>query len=99
MSEKEFKEYPDGGSLKANTTKKLESSPDYWGSIAIDLSNSTAVQVVDGLSVFKISGWKKRNNAGQVYLSLAINRWVPEHDAVSERKLSSSFGQDDDIPF
>jgi hypothetical protein len=99
MSKKEFTEYPDSGSLKANTTKKLESSPDYWGSIAIDLSNTTAVQVVDGLSVFKISGWKKRNSAGQTYLSLAINRWVPEHDASAERKLTSSFGQDDDIPF
>ena len=99
MSDKEFTEYPDSGSLKASAVKKSESSPDYWGTIAIDLSNTTAVKVVDGLSVFKISGWKKRNNAGQVYLSLAINRWVPEHDAVSERKLSSSFGQDDDVPF
>ena len=99
MSEKEFKEYPDGGSLKANTTKKLESSPDYWGSIAIDLSNSTAVQVVDGLSVFKISGWKKRNKEGKTYLSLSINRYVSEHNASAERKLLSSFGQDDDVPF
>ena len=99
MSEKEFKEYPDGGSLKANTTKKLESSPDYWGTIAIDLSNTTAVKVVDGLSVFKISGWKKRNKEGQTYLSLSINRYVPEHNAMAERKLSSSFGQDEDVPF
>ena len=99
MSDKEFTEYPDSGSLKANAIKKSESSPDYWGSIAIDLSNTTAVQVVDGLSVFKISGWKKRNSAGQTYLSLAINRWVPEHDASAERKLTSSFGQDDNVPF
>jgi hypothetical protein len=99
MSEKEFTEYPDSGSLKASAVKKSESSPDYWGTIAIDLSNTAAVKVVDGLSVFKISGWKKRNSAGQTYLSLAINRWVPEHDAIAERKLSSSFGQDDDIPF
>lgn len=99
MSEKEFTEYPDSGSLKASAVKKSESSPDYWGTIAIDLSNTTAVKVVDGLSVFKISGWKKRNKEGQTYLSLSINRYVPEHNAVSERKLSSSFGQDDDIPF
>lgn len=99
MSDKEFTEYPDSGSLKANAIKKSESSPDYWGTIAIDLSNTTAVKVVDGLSVFKISGWKKRNKEGQTYLSLSINRWVPEHDAVSERKLSSSFGQDEDVPF
>jgi hypothetical protein len=99
MNEKEFTEYPDSGSLKASAVKKSESSPDYWGTIAIDLSNTTAVKVVDGLSVFKISGWKKRNKEGQTYLSLSINRYVPEHNAVSERKLSSSFGQDDDIPF
>lgn len=99
MSDKEYTEYPDSGSLKASAVKKSESSPDYWGTIAIDLSNTTAVKVVDGLSVFKISGWKKRNKEGQTYLSLSINRYVPEHNAVSERKLSSSFGQDDDIPF
>ena len=99
MSEKEFTEYPDSGSLKANAIKKSESSPDYWGTIAIDLSNTTAVKVVDDLSVFKISGWKKRNKEGQTYLSLSINRYVPEHNAVSERKLSSSFGQDEDVPF
>lgn len=99
MSDKEFTEYPDSGSLKASAVKKSESSPDYWGTIAIDLSNTTAVKVVDGLSVFKISGWKKRNKEGQTYLSLSINRYVPEHNAVSERKLSSSFGQDEDVPF
>ena len=99
MSDKEFIEYPDSGSLKASAVKKSESSPDYWGTIAIDLSNTTAVKVVDGLSVFKISGWKKRNKEGQTYLSLSINRYVPEHNAVSERKLSSSFGQDEDVPF
>lgn len=99
MSDKEFTEYPDSGSLKANAIKKSESSPDYWGTIAIDLSNTTAVKVVDGLSVFKISGWKKRNKEGQTYLSLSINRYVPEHNPVSERKLSSSFGQDEDVPF
>lgn len=99
MSDKEYTEYPDSGSLKASAVKKSESSPDYWGTIAIDLSNTTAVKVVDGLSVFKISGWKKRNKEGQTYLSLSINRYVPEHNAVSERKLSSSFGQDEDVPF
>jgi uncharacterized protein (DUF736 family) len=99
MSDTEFKEYPDSGSLKANSIKKSESSPDYWGTIAIDLSNTAAVKVVDGLSVFKISGWKKRNKEGQTYLSLSINRYVPEHNAMAERKLSSSFGQDDDVPF
>lgn len=99
MNNKEFTEYPDSGSLKASAVKKSESSPDYWGTIAIDLSNTTAVKVVDGLSVFKISGWKKRNKEGQTYLSLSINRYVPEHNAIAEKKLLSSFGQDDDVPF
>ena len=99
MSDKEFTEYPDSGSLKASTVKKSESSPDYWGTIAIDLSNTTAVKVVDGLSVFKISGWKKRNKEGQTYLSLSINRYVPEHNAIAERKLLNSFGQDENVPF
>jgi len=99
MSDTEFKEYPDGGSLKRNVVKRSESSPDYWGTIAIDLSNTAAVKVVDGLSVFKISGWKKLNKEGKTYLSLSINRHVPEHNASAERKLTSSFGQDDDVPF
>ncbi len=99
MSEKEYTEYPDSGSLKANAVKRSESSPDYWGTIAIDLSNTAAVKIVDGLSVFKISGWKKRNKEGQTYLSLSINRYVPEHNAVLEKKLLNSFGKDDDIPF
>lgn len=99
MSDKEFTEYPDSGSLKTNAVKKSELSPDCWGTIAIDLSNTTVVKVVDGLSVFKISGWKKRDKEGKTYLSLSINRYVSEHNAVSERKLSSSFGQDDEVPF
>lgn len=77
----ENKPYPDSGKLQATKVKKNEKSADYFGDIAIDLSNMTAVQVIDGLHLFKLSGWKKVSKAGNTYLSLSVSRYAPEGSA------------------
>ena len=93
---KTFKPFPDGGNLRASLTKKGAKSPDYWGSIAINLKDMTNIHVVDGLHVVKLSGWKKADNSGKTYLSIAVDRYVPEAAPAPERQ---SPAQDDDIPF
>ena len=95
--QKTFKPYKDSGSLKAAASKKSEKSADYWGDIAIDLNDKTAFKVVDGLTVIRLSGWKRRGNDGKAYLSLAVNRYVAE-EAAPVRRQSEDLG-DDDIPF
>lgn len=73
-----FKQKPDSGALFRNLTKKSPKAPDYSGEIAINLNDKTAVTVVDGLHVFKISGWQKETAAGKKYMSMAISRFVPD---------------------
>ena len=94
--EKTFKPYPDGGNLRASLTKKGAMSPDYWGSIAINFKDLTNIQVVDGLHVIKLSGWKKADNSGKTYLSIAVDRYVPEAAPAPQRQ---SEVLDDDVPF
>ena len=74
----ENKPYPDAGKLTASKVKKHEKASDYFGEIAIDLKNMKGVEVVDGLHIFKLSGWKKVSKAGNTFLSLSINHYVPE---------------------
>jgi hypothetical protein len=96
MSEKfEFKPYPDGGNLRASLTKKSEKSADYWGHIAINLKDLTAIETKDGLHIVKLSGWKKQDKQGKTYLSLAVDRYVAE-DAP---KSKPSKDEDEDVPF
>ena len=101
MSEK-FKPYPDSGTLRASGTKKGAKSPDYWGNIAINLKDLTNIQTEDGLTVIKLSGWKKTDRSGKVYLSIAVDRFAPESRSggVRQESQSQSFPDDDsDIPF
>lgn len=88
---KEFKPYPDAGKLMASATKRGEKSPDYWGEIAINLKDMTNIHTEDGLTIVKLSGWKKQDKNGKTYLSLGVNRYVPE-GAISPQR-------DDDVPF
>jgi hypothetical protein len=92
MSDNQYKPYPDSGSLRASQTKKGPKSPDYWGNIAINLKDLTNIQTIDGLTVVKISGWKKQDKQGKTYLSLAVDRFVPE-----QRSTSKPARQDDDL--
>lgn len=97
---KQYKPYPDSGSLRASQTKKGPKSPDYWGSIAINLKDLTNVQTVDGLTVVKLSGWKKQDSQGKTYLSIAVDRFVPEQRPQARPQQSSGVeDMADDVPF
>jgi hypothetical protein len=92
----DFEQNPDSGRLMATSVKKTPKSPDYWGEIAIDPNDMTNVQVVNGLHVYKLSGWKKTSKAGAIYLSVAVSRYVPEGTVTKARPKAD---EDSDIPF
>ena len=98
----EYKAYPDNGSLRASTSKKGPKSPDYWGNIAINLNDMTNIKTEDGLTVVKLSGWKKVGKDGKTYLSLAVDRFLPKQEGgdYSRQPIrqEDDFG-DQDIPF
>lgn len=96
---KTFKPYPDSGNLRASSTKKSAKSPDYWGSIAINLKDMTKIEVIDGLHVIKLSGWKKVDSSGKTYLSIAVDRFVPEQSSSAPQRQSQPQDDDSDIPF
>lgn len=75
---KEYKAYPDSGKLQATGSKLKPTSPDYWGEIAINLKDMTNIEVKDGLTIIKLSGWKKLDSSGKTFLSLSVKRMVPE---------------------
>jgi hypothetical protein len=95
---KTYKPYPDSGSLRASATKKSPKSPDYWGNIAINLSDTTNVRTEDGLTIVKINGWKKVDASGKTYLSLAVDRFVPNAQPAASPAPQDDM-PDDDIPF
>jgi hypothetical protein len=94
----EYKPYPDSGSLRSTSIKKGPKSPDYWGNIAINLKDTTNVKTQDGLTIVKLSGWKKVGNDGKTYLSIAVDRFVPESKGETPKRQDDNFG-DDDVPF
>jgi hypothetical protein len=79
-------------------TKKTPKSSDYWGDIAINLSDMTNVRTEDGLTIIKLSGWKKVDASGKTYLSLSVDRFVPNAQPAS-RPAPQDDMPDDDIPF
>ena len=89
-----YKPYPDGGTLRASQTKTHEKSADYWGDLAINMKDLTNIKVIDGLTVIRISGWKKKDLNGKTYLSLSVNRYVPEEEGGSGRNTRR---QEDDL--
>ena len=69
-------------------------------SYSINLKDLTALKVENGLTVIKLSGWKKVGGSGKTFLSLAVNRYVPEQGAVRQENQAQSFpAEDSDIPF
>lgn len=98
MSDKQYKPFPDGGKLRATISKRTPMSPDYWGDIAINLNDTTALKTVDGLTVVKLSGWKKVDSSGKTYLSLSVDRFVPQAEPVAKPKGRVE-DMDDDVPF
>lgn len=98
----DFKPMPDSGQLFATQSKKTPKSPDYFGNIAINLKDLTNIKSEDGLTIVKLSGWKKVSKSGKTYLSVAVDRFVPNTQGGSVRQESQaqSFPEDDsDIPF
>jgi len=96
-----YKPKADTGTLRAQGSKKTTNSPDYWGDIRVNLKDMTAVTIEDGCHVIKLSGWKKIDKNGKVYLSLGVNRFVPlaESGAIRHEDQRQDFPSDDDIPF
>jgi hypothetical protein len=97
----DFETRPDTGSLFAEQSKKNPKSPDYSGTIAINLKDLTAIKTENGLTIIKLSGWKKVGKSGKTYLSLAVNRFVPQQQGgVRQENQAQEFPADDkDIPF
>lgn len=95
MSEQR-KIYPDSGSLFSNKIKNNPKSPDYNGSISIDLSNMTNIKKVDGFTVVRLSGWKKVAKNGVTYLSLAVDRYEGPKEG---EKPKADPVDDEDVPF
>jgi hypothetical protein len=98
----EYKPYPDSGSLRASSVKKGPKSPDYWGNIAINLKDLTNVHTEDGLTIVKLSGWKKVDKSGKTYLSISVDRFVPEQKSggyTRQETRQEDSVNDDDVPF
>jgi hypothetical protein len=97
----DFETRPDTGSLFAEQSKKNPKSPDYSGTIAVNLKDLTAIKTENGLTIIKLSGWKKVPKSGKTYLSLAVNRFVPQQQGgTRQENQAQEFPDDDkDIPF
>jgi len=97
----DYKPYPDSGSLRASSIKKGPKSPDYWGNIAINLKDLTNVHTEDGLTIVKLSGWKKVDKQGKTYLSISVDRFVPEQRSggSTRQEPRQEDVSDDDVPF
>jgi hypothetical protein len=100
--DKPFEARPDSGNLHASQIKKTAESPDYWGTIAINLKDLTNIKTENGLTVIKLSGWKRVSETnGKTYLSLAVNRFVPEAQTGTRQENQAQSHPDDssDVPF
>jgi hypothetical protein len=99
----QFKQRPDSGTLNATQSKYKENSPDYFGEIALNLSDMTNIRIEDGLHIIKLSGWKKIAKSGKTYLSLGVKRKEYEEQAsapVAQPKQEPKQEiSDDEIPF
>ena len=74
------KVYPDSGALYSTASKKGPKSPDYFGSITINLKDTTGFVVEDGMTKIKLSGWKKVSSSGKTFLSVSVDRYVPQEE-------------------
>ena len=67
--DKPFEVRPNNGSLFAQTIKKTPESPDYKGSLKIDVKS---LNVVNGIAEVTVFGRKKQGNSGVQFLALNI---------------------------
>lgn len=102
MDKTEYKPYPDSGLLFASSVKKGPRSPDYWGNIAINLKDLTNIKSEDGLTVVKLSGWKRADKQGKTFLSISVDRFIPEQKSsgfTRQTTRQEDSVSDDDMPF
>jgi uncharacterized protein (DUF736 family) len=60
----------------------------------------TNIKTEDGLTVVKLSGWKKVDKQGKTYLSISVDRFVPNTQSGRQENQAQGFPEDDsDIPF
>ena len=97
----DYQAKPDTGSLFATQSKKTPKSPDYFGTFHINLKDLTNIKTEGGLTVIKISGWKKVAKNGKTFLSLAVDRFVPQQQGGTrhENQAQEFPADDSDIPF
>ena len=97
----EYQAKPDSGSLFATQSKKTPKSPDYFGTIHLNMKDMTNIKIEDGITVVKISGWKKVAKNGKTFLSFAVDRYVPKQEGGTRHEdQAQEFPADDkDIPF
>ena len=97
----DYQAKPDTGSLFATQSKKTPKSPDYFGTFHINLKDLTNIKTEGGLTVIKISGWKKVAKNGKTFLSLAVDRFVPQQQGgTRQENQAQEFPADDsDIQF
>lgn len=95
--DKPFENKAPYGSLRATKSKTNPKQPDYYGSLAIDVSQ---VDIVDGVIQLTLSGWKKESPTdGSTFLSLQASKpWVPDGDKKPARP-SAPADMEDDFPF
>jgi hypothetical protein len=76
-------EYLNTGGLFISTVKKMEKSPDYFGSIKVDRAYLKFLMEQhddDGVEI-KIGGWKRESKNGNRFISLAVDTYVKKEEA------------------
>ena len=100
--DKPFETRPDSGNMFAEPVKKTTLSPDYSGTIALNLKDLTNIKTENGLTIVKLSGWKNVSPiSGKTYLALKVNRFVPEEQGSPRHEnQAQQFPVDDnEVPF
>lgn len=94
--DKPFEPKPNTGILSPSKEKRMETSPDYYGNILIDVSK---LELVNGVGKIQLSGWKKKSlTTGAPYLSLSVSPFK-QPDKPAAKPAASFADMDDDIPF
>jgi hypothetical protein len=88
----EYENRPNSGVFFAVKVKKNPKSPDYTGSITIDMST---IKIVNGQAVIRLSGWKKKSKQGNTFLSLAVDNY----EANAKPKEEAAVYNPSDDPF
>jgi hypothetical protein len=89
-----YEQRPNSGTFFPNKSKPKPMSPDYSGTLLIDLN---AFRAEGNVITVRLSGWKKQGPKG-TFLSLAASAPM-ERQQSSQVAVQSLEDLDDDIPF